>query len=156
MLITISPMPSIHHMKTPASIVLLFLAVACAGESERQSDASPASAQATPATAVSFDPKQLTTAQIALGDSLFHGLIGATSCQSCHGADGAQGTVAPNLTDAEWLHSDGSLEGIYNTVKSGVMQPKKYSSVMPPYGGAPLTEAQTLAVAGYVYQLRKK
>jgi mono/diheme cytochrome c family protein len=136
-------------------LVLLSL-VACGGDSAPAGDNSAQAPAATPASAVSFDASKLTPAQLALGDSLFHGLIGATSCQACHGADGAQATMAPNLVDAEWLHSDGSLEGIYTTIKSGVMQPKKYSSVMPPYGGAPMTDEQTLAVAGYVYKLSHK
>ena len=93
---------------------------------------------------------------LALGDSVFHGLIGATSCQACHGPDGAQGTVAPILTDSIWLHSDGSWQGIYQTIVTGVPAPKQFSSIMPPYGGAPLTPERTRAVAAYVYSLRKK
>lgn len=93
---------------------------------------------------------------LALGDSLYHGLIGATSCQACHGADGAQGTVAPILTDAEWLHSDGSWEGIYKTVVAGVSQPKQYQSVMPAYGGIPMSPEHTRAVTAYVYKLGHK
>lgn len=143
-----------RHAVLPLALLTL---VACGGEStpadQAATNTTPA---ATPAATVSFDASKLTPAQLALGDSLFHGLIGATSCQACHGADGAQATMAPNLTDAEWLHSDGSLEGIYTTIKSGVMQPKQFSSVMPPYGGAPLTDEQTLAVAGYVWKLSHK
>ena len=50
-------------------------------------------------------PAGVTPAAIAQGDSIFHtkGL-----CYACHGTD-AKGTVGPNLTDAEWLHGDGSL-----------------------------------------------
>ena len=144
-------------MRFPVLPLAVLAIAACGGES-KSADAESASATpaATPAATVSFDATKLTPAQLALGDSLFHGLIGATSCQACHGADGAQATMAPNLTDTEWLHSDGSLEGIYTTIKSGVMQPKKYSSVMPPYGGAPMTDEQTLAVAGYVWKLGHK
>ncbi len=109
-----------------------------------------------PAAVVSWEPSEITPQMLALGDSLYHGLIGATSCQSCHGADGAQATVAPNLTDAEWLHSDGSWEGIHTTLKTGVMSPKQYSSIMPPYGGAPLKPEQSRAVSAYVYRLSHK
>lgn len=132
--------------------------VAC-GDSKSASGASgerdgdDAKAAAVP---TSFDPKSITPTEIALGDSVFHGLKGAASCQACHGPKADQGTVAPNLTDAEWLHSDGSFEGIYNTIKSGVMAPKKFSGVMPPFGGAPLDAAQHRAVAAYVYSLGHK
>ena len=109
-----------------------------------------------PAAVVSWEPSEITPQMLALGDSLYHGLIGATSCQSCHGADGTQATVAPNLTDAEWLHSDGSWEGIHTTLKTGVMSPKQFSSIMPPFGGAPLKPEQSRAVAAYVYRLSHK
>lgn len=138
----------------PLALAAILLA-ACGGD--KGAAPAPSDDAATPAAvAVSFDVKDITPARLALGDSLFHGLIGATSCQACHGADGAQGTMAPNLTDAEWLHSDGSLEGIYKTIESGVMAPKVYSSMMPPFGGAPMTPEQTLAVASYVYTLGHK
>jgi mono/diheme cytochrome c family protein len=134
----------------------LLLAAACGGGGDAADTA--ASNAATPAAdaAVSWDPATITPQMIALGDSLFHGLIGATSCQACHGADAAQATVAPNLTDAEWLHSDGSWEGIHTTIKSGVMAPKQFTSVMPPFGGAPLTLTQSRAVSAYVYRLSHK
>jgi mono/diheme cytochrome c family protein len=94
---------------------------------------------------------------LALGDSIFHGLVAAGSCQGCHGPDakGATG-IGANLTDTVWLHSDGSLEGIHNTVKSGVMEPKESSSIMLPMGGAPLNSEQLRAVVAYVYSLSHK
>lgn len=134
-----------------------FVAVAlaaCTGAKDAPAaDASAATADAAPVTTASLDPATITDAELALGDSLYHGLIGATSCQACHGADGKQATVAPDLTDAEWLHSDGSFEGIYTTIKTGVMAPKKFTGVMPPFGGAPLDGPKHRAVAAYVYRL---
>jgi mono/diheme cytochrome c family protein len=135
--------------RTLVTLTLLLGAIAC-GEKPDDDD-KPAAAQT--AEEVSWDPKEITPQMLALGDSLFHGLIGATSCQACHGADAKQGTVAPVLTDAEWLHSDGSWEGIHTTVKSGVMAPKQFTSIMPPFGGAPLTLVQSRSVAAYVYKL---
>lgn len=137
-------------------MTLLLAAVAC-GAKDDDSSASKRDDDKTPtAENVSWDPKEITPQMLALGDSLFHGLIGATSCQACHGPEANQGTVAPNLTDAEWLHSDGSWEGIYNTVKSGVSMPKQFSSMMPPFGGAPLSLTQSRAVTAYVYRLSHK
>jgi cbb3-type cytochrome c oxidase subunit III len=79
---------------------------------------------------------------------------GKGNCGVCHGAD-AKGTVlAPDLTDDEWLHSDGSLAGILKTVKEGVAAPKKYPAPMPPMGGGQLTDADVQAVSQYVHSLR--
>jgi mono/diheme cytochrome c family protein len=91
--------------------------------------------------------------QIALGDSIFHGQAGGGTCYACHGQDGKGSGVGPNLTDKEWLNTDGSLEGIVKTVKSGVPQPKKAPAPMPPMGGAALDDAQVQAVAAYVHSL---
>lgn len=139
----------------------LAAAVALAACGGGGGDAAPAASGSatsggTPVVQASWDPATITPAQIALGDSIFHGKIGASSCQACHGADGAAGIAAPNLVDAEWLHSDGSYEGIANTIKSGVMAPKQFSSVMPPYGGVMLTEERWRAVAAYVYSISHK
>lgn len=151
-------MRTLSTLSTLTTLALVAtLAAGCGGGSEGKPDATPA-ADAAPsaAAAASLDPATITPQMLALGDSLFHGLIGATSCQACHGADAAQGTVAPVLTDAEWLHSDGSWEGIYNTVKSGVSAPKKFTSMMPPDGGVPMTDDQRRAVTAYVYKLSHK
>jgi mono/diheme cytochrome c family protein len=133
-----------------ATLALLLGAAACGGAADSDSTDDDRDDRAEE---VSWEPGTITPQMVALGDSLFHGLIGATSCQACHGADGKQATVAPNLTDAEWLHSDGSWEGIHTTIKSGVMSPKQFQSIMPPFGGAPLTLVQSRAVAAYVYKL---
>ncbi len=133
-------------------VVPVVLLVAC-GSGDSTAGASGGAAAATPVVQASFDPSTITPAMVALGDSLFHGKIGASSCQACHGVGGKAGAAAPDLTDAEWLHSDGSWQNIYNTVKSGVMAPKQFSSVMPPYGGVVLTEERTRAVAAYVYRV---
>lgn len=126
---------------------------AAPGDSAAGGDAGAVTAAATP---VSFDPTSITDADLALGDSIFHGLIGATSCQSCHGPKGENGAAAPSLADTAWLHNDGSFEGIAKTIASGVMQPKEFSGVMPPYGGAPLDPQKHRAVAAYVYRLSHK
>ncbi len=95
-------------------------------------------------------------ALIALGDSIFHGQAAGGTCFACHGQD-AKGTAAgPNLTDGEWVHSDGSLEGIVKTVQTGVPQPKSAPAPMPPMGGATLTPDQVKAVATYVHSLSQK
>jgi mono/diheme cytochrome c family protein len=91
--------------------------------------------------------------QIALGDSIFHGQAGGGTCYVCHGQDAKGSAVGPNLTDGEWLNTDGSLEGIVKTIKSGVPTPKKAPAPMPPMGGATLTDEQVQAVAAYEHSL---
>ena len=87
--------------------------------------------------------------QVAMGDSIFNGTAGGKNCQSCHGK-GAKGTnMAPDLTDNKWLHGDGSLEFIKQTVRNGVSNPKKHPGSMPPFKNV-LTEEQINAVAAYV------
>jgi mono/diheme cytochrome c family protein len=90
---------------------------------------------------------------IALGDSIFHGQAGGGTCYACHGQDGKGSGVGPNLTDNEWLNTDGTLEGITKTIQSGVPQPKQAPAPMPPMGGASLSPEQVKAAAAYVHSL---
>jgi mono/diheme cytochrome c family protein len=106
--------------------------------------ASPAVAQA---------PAGVTPALIAQGDSIFHS---KGNCYACHGAN-AQGTIGPSLTDAEWIHSDGSYEAIVKQINIGVTKEQaKTGIVMPPKGGAAITDEEVNAVAAYVYSLSHK
>ncbi|SDN76016.1 cytochrome c oxidase cbb3-type subunit 3 [Lutimaribacter pacificus] len=70
------------------------------------------------------------------------------NCASCHLEDGTgdrfQG--APNLTDAIWLYG-----GDYDAIRETVWNAR--FGVMPPMGGADLSEAEIRAVATYVHQL---
>jgi mono/diheme cytochrome c family protein len=123
------------HILTRPGLLIAFVAVL---------GASPAVAQA---------PAGVTPAMITQGDSIFHG---KGNCYACHGAN-AQGTVGPNLTDAEWIHSDGSFEAIVKQVDTGVPKEQSKSGiVMPPKGGAAITEDEVKAVAAYVYSLSHK
>jgi mono/diheme cytochrome c family protein len=99
----------------------------------------------------------LAPATVALGDSIFHGKKAGGICFTCHGAN-ARGTpgLAPNLTDAKWLHGDGSYAFIVGIVEKGVPKPKESAAPMLPKGGASLTAAQLRAVAAYVYSLSHK
>ena len=103
--------------------------------------------------AVAQAPAGATPAAITLGDSLFHG---KGNCYACHGAN-AQGAVGPNLTDAEWLHSDGSYEAIVKQITTGVTAEESKSKIpMPPKGGSQITDDEVKAVAAYVYSLSHK
>ena len=98
-------------------------------------------------------PASVTPAAIAQGDSIFHT---SGNCYACHGAN-AQGAVGPNLTDAEWLHSDGSYDAILKQIMIGVTQAESKTGIMmPPKGGSSITDDQAKAVAAYVYSLSHK
>jgi cytochrome c oxidase cbb3-type subunit 3 len=96
-------------------------------------------------------------ATVALGEKIFQGRAAGGICFSCHGAN-AKGTkgLAPNLTDAVWLHGDGSYSSIVSTIETGVLKPKESAAPMPPKGGGKLSTEQLHAVAAYVYSLRTK
>jgi mono/diheme cytochrome c family protein len=146
-----------------ASVRLSFLAVviaaACGGGSSSDAPAvatvqpGSAEAMADPAT---LTPESITPSEVALGDSIFHGLIPPTSCQACHGPDAKGTSVAPNLTDAEWINNDGTFPAIYKQIATGVPAPKKFLGVMPPFGGIPISPERHRAVAAYVYSLSHK
>ncbi len=98
-------------------------------------------------------PAGVTPAAIAKGDTIFHktGL-----CYACHGSN-AEGAVGPNLTDAEWLHGDGSYDMIVATVTSGIaVEKSKKGIAMPPKGGSSISDEDVKAVAAYVYSLGHK
>jgi len=103
--------------------------------------------------AVAQAPAAITPAAVTLGDSLFHG---KGNCYACHGAN-AQGTVGPNLTDAEWIHSDGSYDAIVKQITTGLTAEESKSKIpMPPKGGSQITDDEVKAVAAYVYSLSHK
>jgi mono/diheme cytochrome c family protein len=83
---------------------------------------------------------------------------GAGLCNVCHGADGTgMPGLGANLTDDQWLHSDGSYQGIIQTVTSGVeASSSSTGTAMPPKGGSGITDDQVKAVAAYVYTLGHK
>jgi len=95
-----------------------------------------------------------TPGMLALGDSVFHGKVGAALCYVCHGQAGkGVAGLGPNLADKEWTNGDGSPAFITKIVTEGVAKPKKFPAPMPPKGGGTLNEAHVSAVAAYVYSL---
>jgi mono/diheme cytochrome c family protein len=87
------------------------------------------------------------------GDSIFN----SSSCARCHGEAGSGGRNGPDLTDAEWGQSDGSLEGIRETIFWGVRR-RDFSDTtrrfeMNPGGGMHLEWNQYASLAAYVWSL---
>ena len=149
-------------LSTPRSFLInarthigLLASLAMAGASPalaQTSDAAvtPAKPQAsTPSgAAASYSPEL-----VAKGDALFHA---SGNCYACHGSN-AEGLVGPNLTDAEWIHSKGSYDEIVAQINHGVPKEESKSGiVMPPKGGATLSDDDVKAIAAYVYSLSHK
>lgn len=130
--------------------------VACAGEGGQPGEetqpettaVTPAPAPTPSGTAAGSPPPGATPEMVAAGQQTF-----ATVCAACHGPDAKGTQLAPNLTDGEWIDTDGTYQGIIATVTNGVPQPKQYPSPMPPMGGANLSEQQVKDVAAYVWSL---
>lgn len=99
-------------------------------------------------------PEGVTMAMVDEGKTIF---TGAGICASCHGPEG-EGipNLGDNLTDDEWLHSDGSYEAIVATVMNGVTAEASSSNVpMPAKGGTNISDDQVRAAAAYVWTLSK-
>lgn len=108
----------------------------------------------TPATAQTADslPPGVTADVIADGKKMFNG---PGVCSACHGPQAKGiGGLGPNLTDAKWLHSDGSFEALVKQITTGVPANQSTTGVvMPPKGGSSLSDPQIRAVAAYVWSL---
>lgn len=99
-------------------------------------------------------PEGVTMAMVDEGKTVFEG---PGICVSCHGPSG-EGipNLGDNLTDDEWLHSDGSYEAIVETIMSGVTAEASTSGVpMPPRAATNITDDQVRAAAAYVWTLSK-
>jgi mono/diheme cytochrome c family protein len=99
----------------------------------------------------------LTTASIAMGDSIFH----ANACARCHGPTAHGAANGPTLVkgdSAKWLHSNGSYEGIIKTITTGVpkdsLSDKTRRFQMNPRGSSPpISDDAVKPVAGYIWKL---
>ena len=84
-------------------------------------------------------------------------LFNEGSCANCHGDNGSGGRWAPDLTDTEWVQSDGDLEGIRETIFWGVRRsnfadPDRRFQ-MHPAGGQDLEWGEYDALAASVWSL---
>ncbi|MGH7637352.1 MAG: c-type cytochrome [Gemmatimonadaceae bacterium] len=138
--------------RTIAPYALLAVALGCA-DAPRSSDTSavvPPSTMDTGSSGGSVVPGE---GGLALGRQIFQGQAAGGLCQTCHGMDAKGTQLGPDLTDANWLNTDGTLAGITQVIRTGVATPKQYPGPMPPMGGSQLTDDQITAVAEYVKSL---
>ncbi len=99
-------------------------------------------------------PEGVTIEMVEQGKAVYGG---AGICSSCHGPAGAGiPSLGANLTDSEWLHSDGSYDGMMKTVMEGVTAQASSSGVpMPAKGGTNISDDDVKAVSAYVWTLSK-
>jgi mono/diheme cytochrome c family protein len=141
-------------MITPRRLgfLLTLTAAAAAPAFAQTTSETPTTRPGAPTTESSAVPA-VTPDLIAQGDKIYHG---AGNCYACHGSN-AEGLVGPNLTDAEWIHSKGSLQDIATQVTHGVTKEESKSGIpMPPRGGSTISDDDVKAVAAYVYSLSHK
>jgi len=99
-------------------------------------------------------PEGVTVEMVEQGKAVYGG---AGICSSCHGPAGAGiPSLGADLTDSEWLHSDGSYDGVSKTVMEGVTAQASSSGVpMPAKGGTNISDDDVKAVSAYVWTLSK-
>jgi mono/diheme cytochrome c family protein len=97
-------------------------------------------------------PAGVTAAMVARGQQVFEG---AGICYTCHMQGGVGGPLGPNLTDDQWINTDGSFDGIVNVVLNGVTQPLEHPGIMLPRGGTNISDEDVRAVSAYVWTLSR-
>lgn len=134
--------------------LLLAFGAACGGggdapaaeEAQQPAAAAPAAA---PAMDLDF-PEGVTAQMVTAGEAIF---TGAGICYTCHMPGGVGGPLAPNLTDDEWINTDGTYDGIVQTITTGVPEPEQHPGLMLPKGGSNISDEDVRAVAAYVWSL---
>jgi mono/diheme cytochrome c family protein len=144
-----------HRTRTKFLAAAAIIAVACGGGDAGESGSDTTPVDTTPPQTTTSDPAQITAAMVARGNDIFHGRAANGICYTCHGMNGIGGTggLGPNLTDDQWLNTDGSYGGIIETIRTGVAQPVEAPAPMPPMGGLALSDEDLRAVAAYEYSL---
>lgn len=98
----------------------------------------------------------VTAEEVAMGRQIF---AGKGNCATCHGPEGQGTTLAPNLTDDEWLWVTAAADPnvlrdeLMRVVHEGVTQPRQFPAPMPPMGGGQLSDEEMRAVAAYILTL---
>lgn len=137
------------------AVLLALTVAACAQDASEDvatdETAAPAAETApAPAPVAGNPPAGATAEDVSAGQQIF---TSTGNCYTCHGMDATGTALAPNLTDAEWLNTDGTMDGIQNVVRTGVATPKSHPAPMPAMGGASLTDDQVRQVSAYVWSL---
>lgn len=80
---------------------------------------------------------------------------GKGNCFTCHGQDGRGSPLGPDLTDDEWVNSEGrpSPDQVETLLRMGVPHPVQHPAPMPPMGGGRLTDEEVRQLVEYVLSL---
>jgi len=90
----------------------------------------------------------------ARGRAIYHG---SAHCAGCHGDEGRGTQDGPNLTDRSWIRGSGTYEEILSMVRHGVSRRDAQTGHPMPIGGwEPVDESAAVAVAVYVWTLRRE
>ena len=140
------------RMVTAAMVVAV---TACGGAPDHPlTDTVAVEPEARPAPPASTPVPADEQGRIALGGDIFNGRAAGGICFTCHGQNAIGTQLAPSLRDQSWIHGDGSVEFIANTIRTGVPAPKQYPSVMPAFESL-LSDDQIRSVAAYVNSLSR-
>lgn len=102
-------------------------------------------------------PDSVTEARVLAGSALFNG----GSCTLCHAPAGlGTGHRAPDLSDAEWLHGEGTWEDIFHVIVWGVQKDEMKATTPRPFemfpkGGMNYSSEELKAVTAYVWSLSR-
>ena len=144
-----------------AGLFLAFFAISACSEAsseeegartESPSQPSSGGTQPVAVTALLTAPEGATDVMVQEGREIY---TGVGICAACHGPDGT-GAIGPDLTDDEWLIGDGEYEQLVAQILQGVTAAEATNplkAIMPPKGGAGITDAQVRSVAAYVWTL---
>jgi mono/diheme cytochrome c family protein len=102
-------------------------------------------AQARPPFAALPVPPGYTSAQLLLGDRVFHGEAANGQCSVCHGIDGKGTTNGNDLTAGMFVWSDGSVKELKHTIL--------HNMAVAPGRDGDLTADDVDAVAAYVWSI---
>jgi mono/diheme cytochrome c family protein len=98
-------------------------------------------------------PDSVTAERVLAGSEIYNG----GSCAACHAVGGrGVGRRAPDLSDIEWLHSEGDFDGIFQAIFWGVPEDRMKAVTprpfeMHPRGGMTIDREQMKALAAYVW-----
>ena len=150
------------HRRIWALTALAVLAACGGGEPAQEAPAAETAAPAeTPAAAPAATvdltgvtlPEGVTAEMVNAGAAAWP----TQACIACHGPDAlGVASLGPNLTDATWLHSDGSYAAIVNQINTGVLQPKEAAGPMLPRGGTTIDDAMVANLAAYIFAISHK
>ena len=145
--------------RTWALAALAALAACGGGEPAQEAPAAETAAPATTPAAAQAATVDITGVTLPEGVTAEMVNAGAAAwptqaCIACHGPDSKGVTgLGANLTDATWLHSDGSFEAIKTQIVNGVPQPKEAAAPMLPRGGTAIDDAMVGNLAAYIFAI---